>query len=360
MLDVACLFFDKDVSAALLDLNKLYLQHSNLDEHKDSIDKQVDEILSAAQDPDSSEETLHNIDASNQSNTDDLANIQKDLEALIQQDDHIKQRMVPVMHCMQYEDLVINRMQRLIICWEFMVSLLNSTKQIDISSALQTFDGFLSSEDEHQKFYKHVLQIDYQPFDDHENHEISHVEHNIDSLNTFLERLFEFSQDSLNNCIDKTQHAFDELMSLLNIVTGESDDVAYLFADKSESLADIHNILDKHKEGTDVEARKLIKEIEATRSKHSEEASALIQSFMMALQSQDCIRQNIENIGRLHHLWRTFRVNIINSDTFDGEQCKEFGNETMSRMTSHIEREIIEKHIPGAGAGCNEDDDVSF
>ena len=81
---------------------------------------------------------------------------------------------------------------------------------------------------------------------------------------------------------------------------------------------------------------------------------------MMALQSQDSIRQNIENIGKFHQLWCSYRLNIKNSDMFGDTQRKEFGNEIMSQMTSQAEREVIEKNIPGIDAGYGDDDDVFF
>ena len=78
---------------------------------------------------------------------------------------------------------------------------------------------------------------------------------------------------------------------------------------------------------------------------------------MIALQSQDHIRQNIENIGRFHQLWSSYRLNIINRESIDDEQLKKFGNEILSQMTTHAEREIIEKHIPGIDAGINDADE---
>ncbi len=361
MLDVACLFFDKDVSSAMLDFHKLYMEQSQLSEHTDTVNQQADDILAAAQDPNfSAVEPLTPQELQSSAEQQKLANVQKDLEALIQQDEHIKQRMVPVMQCMQYEDLISNRIQRLISCWEHMVALLNSPDTPDIAQALNTFNDFQSSFDEHKKFYHHVLHANYEDYVEHDNHDIAKLSHGINSINELLDRLFEFSQSSLDDCISQTQQAFDELLTLLNLVTGESEDVAYLFSNDNDSLNDIKAILSKHQNSDEQGASRIIDEIAATREKHNEEASALIQSFMVALQSQDIIRQNIENIGRFNGTWATFREKFKGSDNHNPNLEIEFGQQLMGLMTSHSEREIIGNNISGVSVSALGDDAEFF
>jgi len=351
MLDVACLFFDKDASSAMLDFHKLYLEQSQLNDHKDEVNQQADDILAAAQAANFSSSSLPQDELQTSAEHQHLANVQKELEALIQQDEHIKQRMVPVMQCMQYEDLISNRIQRLISCWELMVSLLNSDDTADIPRALNAFNDVQTSFDEHKSFYQHVLRANYEDYVDHDQQDIGKLPHKITSINELLERLFEFSQSSLDDCICQTQQAFDELLTLLNLVTGESDEVAYLFSDDNDSFNDIKAILSKHASDNGQQASDIISQIAATREKHNEEAGALIQSFMMALQSQDIIRQNIENIGRFHSTWATFRNKIKGTESHNENLEIEFGQQLMTLMTSHSEREIIENNIAGISAG---------
>jgi len=352
MLDVACLFFDKDASSAMLDFHKLYLEQSHLNDHKDEVNQQADDILAAAQAANFSSSDLPQDELQTAAEHQHLANVQKELEALIQQDEHIKQRMVPVMQCMQYEDLISNRIQRLISCWELMVSLLNSDDTADIPRALNAFNDVQTSFDEHKSFYQHVLRANYEDYVDHDQQDIGKLPHKITSINELLERLFEFSQSSLDDCICQTQQAFDELLTLLNLVTGESDEVAYLFSDDNDSFNDIKAILSKHASDNGQQASDIISQIAATREKHNEEAGALIQSFMMALQSQDIIRQNIENIGRFHSTWATFRNKIKGTESHNENLEIEFGQQLMTLMTSHSEREIIENNIAGISAGA--------
>ena len=354
MLDVACLFFDKDVSKAIIDFQKLYLEHSNLDDIKGAINEEVDDIFERAQQNDlsSSEESTSLLEGHT---IDELANIQKDLEALIQQDDHIKQRMVPVMQCMQYEDLISNRIQRLILCWEYMMILLRKPKDFDMDNALQRFHGFLSSEDEHQQFFKHVFKCEYQ------QQELKDVNHDMTDINALLERIFEFSHVSLNDCIVQTQQAFDELIVLLDLVTGESSDVSYLFSDKNENLLDIKGILSSSQgDHSHDQALNIIKEIADARAKHSAEAAELIQSFMVALQSQDIIRQNIENIGHVHQTWDAFRPKVKSQSDLPASDLVDFGQKLIDNMTSHPEHVIIAGFMPGVDSGSKGDDSVFF
>ncbi len=346
VLDVACLFFDKDTSKAISDFHKLYCEHSQLNDHKDAVNQQADDILLAAQDPNYSFETSgksQNLHADEQV---ELANIQKNLEALIQQDEHIKRRMVPVMQCMQYEDLITNRIQRLISCWSYLVSLLIDPDNINISNTLRTLDRVQSSIDEHEMFYQYVLHANYHDYIDLEDHNIAQMPHNIVNFDDLLERMFKFSQKSLNECIEQTQLAFDELLALLNLITGESKDVAYLFSGVDDSFDDIKAILAKYK-NADQHSNNLINEIAATQEQHTDEAGTLIQSFMLALQSQDIIRQNIENIARFHASWAAFREQVKCNTQPNSDLSIEFGEQLMGLMTSHAEREIIAINIPG-------------
>jgi hypothetical protein len=346
MLDVACMFFDKDVSKAIIDFHTLYSENGQLSDHKDAVNQQADDILLAAQDPNFSHEPLNSGQSLHNSEQLELANIQKNLEALIQQDAHIKQRMVPVMQCMQYEDLISNRIQRLISCWSSLVSLLMDPDSTNIPYTLQTLEGFQSSTDEQAMFYRYVLHANHQEYIDLQDHDITTMPHQINSFDELLERMFEFSQKSLDACIEETQKAFDELLALLNLVTGESKDVAYLFSSADDSFDDIKEILAKYK-GTDGLDTNIINEIAATQEQHTDEAGTLIQSFMIALQSQDIIRQNIKNIGRFHSTWATFRDKIKCNTQPNPNLNIEFGEQLMTLMTSHAEREIIAKKILG-------------
>ncbi len=81
---------------------------------------------------------------------------------------------------------------------------------------------------------------------------------------------------------------------------------------------------------------------------------------MVALQSQDIIRQNIENIGRFHSTWATFRDKIKGTESHNKNLEVEFGQQLMTVMTSHREREIIENNIAGISAGSLGDEAEFF
>ncbi len=354
MLDVACFFFDKDISKSLLSFHTLYLENSHLDNHKDDINQQADDIFAAAQLSVTAAQAV-DFDAASQKKITELANVQKELEALIQQDSLIKKRMVPVMQCMQYEDLISNRIQRLILCWEYMILILRKPKEVSINQALEKFNHLLASEDEHQKFFESVLKCQYNQQD------INDVSHEIEDVSDLLERFFAFSHASLEACVLQTQQAFDELMMLLDLVTGESKDVAYLFTDENESLSDIKSIISKsHHDPNNHQVSQVIKEIAIASEQHSNEAKDIIQSFMMALQSQDMIRQNIENIAHVHQVWSFYRHSIKTQKKINANYLIDFGQDLIGKMTSRPEQVIVEGFIPGVDAGSEEEESIFF
>ena len=233
--------------------------------------------------------------------------------------------------------------------------ILRKPKEVDIDQALVKFNDLLASEDEHQKFFGSVLKCQYSQQD------IKGVSHNITDVSDLLERIFAFSHASLKECILQTQQAFDELIMLLDLVTGESKEVAYLFTDENESLSDIKNIISKsHNTPKNKQASHVIKEIAKAREQHSTEAKGIIQSFMVALQSQDIIRQNIENIGHVHKVWNFYRHSIKMQKKVSANYLIDFGQDLMGKMTSHPEQVIVEGFIPGVDAGSEGEESIFF
>ena len=126
--------------------NKLYASNSELDTKTDQINHKAERLVAAVQNGQIKKLTARAGDSNDliEENTSisHLADIQKDLEAMIHQDEKIKQRLVPVMQCMQYEEcLIINRIHRLIECWKMTSSThraLTSTSKKSSSALINT------------------------------------------------------------------------------------------------------------------------------------------------------------------------------------------------------------------------------
>ena len=76
---------------------------------------------------------------------------------------------------------------------------------------------------------------------------------------------------------------YQELISLLELVSGNSNEVNYLFSGNEDTLTKIKDLLQKNKGTAFKDTRKLLKEIAVTREKHNEEAQELLSTFLMAL-----------------------------------------------------------------------------
>ncbi len=357
ILEVTCLFFNRDITEKMTAFNKLYASNSELDTKTDQINHEAERLVAAVQNGQIKKLTARAGDSNDliEENTSisHLADIQKDLEAMIHQDEKIKQRLVPVMQCMQYEDLIINRIHRLIECWKNIINA--SSSDIDIKKIIVSFDQHLATENEYIIFYTCVLGLDYtKSIHSSLTKEFAIEEPPLKSIHELEEGFFLFAQTSLNTCIKQTNEAFQELIHLLDLISGQSNEIAYLFSGK-DTLKLLHDALRQDQESSIQTIELTLQEIMNTQEKHNKEAKVLLNLFLTALQSQDAIRQNIENIGHLHNLWRSTRESIKHSPQCINKQKIEFGEQLMKALTSERERDVVRKLIPDLKISANED-----
>lgn len=351
-LDISCQFFENDVSEVITDFHHLYSENSELDKYKNAINDSVDDIFQKACNPDFTLEDLADSenDEVHADERNSLAALQKDLEALVTQDSVVKERLVPVMQSMQYEDIVINQIRRLTENWSYAIQVLDQPGEIDYSNVLKQFLNNLSTEDEVRYFYKHVLRKTLVSLAEEELTPIDErvSDHKIWGNEDLMERFVKYSNMFLKSCISKTQRSFEELMQLLKLANKESDEMKYLFSDQKETLDTVMTVIEKYNSSDSSEMADRLKGILNSKQNVDSSADKLVHNLMVTMEYQDQIRQHIENIIKITHCWWELREDIPTKKPISDALWSKYKKQMMSKLSLETEKNIVDKIFPNA------------
>lgn len=87
-----------------------------------------------------------------------LSGVQKELETLIRLDSGIQEKLVPVLTCMQFEDLMRQRLDHVMIAWQAIVEGMGPDEIVDVELLTIEVEANLSSVEERAQFYRIVLK----------------------------------------------------------------------------------------------------------------------------------------------------------------------------------------------------------
>ncbi len=344
-LDISCQFFENDVSDVLTDFQHLYLENPELDKYKNAINDSVDDLFDKACDPHFKLEDLadSDIDQKHASERDSLAALQKDLEALVTQDTIVKERLVPVMQSMQYEDIVINQIRRLTENWRYAIAVLNQTGEINYADVLKQFLNNLSTEDEVRFFYKHVLrktlvnlaEEELIPLDDRI------CDHKIWGKEDLMERFVKYSNLFLTSCIAKTQRPFEELMHLMRLANKESDEMKYLFSNQTETFDSVMAVIEKYKSSDSFEMANKLQSLLDSKQNANNTVDTLVHDLMVTMQAQDSIHQYIENMIKLTNCWWEIREDVPIKKPINSALWGKYKTHMLANLSLDTERNVI-------------------
>jgi hypothetical protein len=141
ILNLSMNFLSEKGQNALQEFYNLYFATNNIEKQKNDVNKEVDDLFDAIQAElettgDVSNVNLDSIeeDEEKKKNRLAIAAIQKQLESIITLETGLREKLVPAMMSMQFEDLVRQRISRIDTMWKTVFSLLNSGKPGQIES----------------------------------------------------------------------------------------------------------------------------------------------------------------------------------------------------------------------------------
>lgn len=164
ILEISNKFLDENAKTALQDFHNLYFgECSNLKNVSEQVNAEVDDLFDSIQDM--MNNGVNTNDIIIQENTSDkvnrlsMAGLQKRLEMIISLDTGIREKLIPVLHSMQFEDFLHQRLTHVQALWKTVLQCLNDNKT---TVPLQTIKSNLaklpSSVMEREHFYRIVLK----------------------------------------------------------------------------------------------------------------------------------------------------------------------------------------------------------
>lgn len=356
ILDISSNFLNDDISNALNDFHNLYFNNAELDTHKESIEKNVDEIIDFIQnsqeaDHDEMNRILSHIDndqlvASRLS----LSNLQKDMESLVVLDESLKEQVVPILHSLQFEDQLSANLTTVTGAWQYFIEHIYDKKGYDSATLVTAIYNKLSSVKLRELYRQQVLKTE-EAIDASLTESV--IENFVTSLNPqdqqqdFLERMEKFCNNVLKWGTDDSASSVNLILGIVETVqtnAEKSGDISEATKEAFENLGEIAmGFNNPHKRNT----TKIMISLMQNRITANENIRELVQPIMTAMQFQDRIRQNMENLSSMMVLWLKIRAELSQDNcTLDDQALEDIGKRLLDNMTMTSERDIIKQHIP--------------
>lgn len=162
ILDLSSQFVDKSASKALKDFRDLYFFNDKIGNEAAAINASVDDIfddlqekIAAGEEVDYDESADRRAEVMSQ-NRMALSGLQKQLEQIITLDKNIKQRLLPVLASMQFEDMIRQRIEHVRDGWQLVIASLDESPA-HMKEKLEEISLSLTSGSEKSEYYPRVL-----------------------------------------------------------------------------------------------------------------------------------------------------------------------------------------------------------
>jgi hypothetical protein len=154
-------YLSSEQQKAVSDFHDLYFSDADVAASKEAMNREVDDLFDAVQ-AEMAGGASANMSAVRES--DDakrtrlsLSGVQKQLETIIQLENGLKEKLVPVLTSMQFEDAIKQRLQHMADGWRLVLSSPPKT-DADVTVMAEAIAKTLSSATERQAFYPNVLK----------------------------------------------------------------------------------------------------------------------------------------------------------------------------------------------------------
>jgi hypothetical protein len=165
------------------------------------------------------------------------------------------------------------------------------------------------------------------------------------SKEKLLNELNDFTQDSISWCSQESEKATLAISSILDVIVSDAARVSKISHETIqavEKFKSLVNTLDGKNRNVDL-ANKLVSALKDMAAEDVEVGS-LIQPILEALQFQDRITQNMNNMKRMIEYWMEARAKVEAGDMLT---MKEFGQNLLKMTAMDSERKLICEYIEG-------------
>lgn len=356
ILDISSGFLNDDISNALNDFHNLYFNNAELDTHKESIDKTVDKIIDFIQNneeahPDEVQRVLSQIDNEQvAASRTSLSNLHKDMESLVVLDEDLKEHVVPILHSLQFEDQLSANLTIVTTAWQYFIGKIYSKEEYDPRALLTSIYNKLSSEKLRTIFCQQVLKTQEEFGAILQEETIEAFTSSLDAddpQHDFFVRMEKFCNNVLKWGSDDSASSVDLIMGIVETVQQKAENSGNFTDTTKEAFTNLGEIAMGFNTPHKRNSTKIMISLMQNRISANENIHDLVQPIMTAMQFQDRIRQNMENLSSMMVLWLSIRSELNEqSCSIDDQTLEDIGTRLLNNMTMASERDIIKLHIP--------------
>ena len=167
ILDVSSKFIDGHAQRALKDFRSIYFENSEIRLETEKINSGVDSMIDDLQEKLEAGHDLSELSLAEDIENDELARnrmalsaLQKRLEQIISLDDAIKQKLLPVLSSMQFEDMIRQRLNHVVAMWGIAILAVQHSESTEFTATAEEMAQCLTSKGERDLYYRRMLGID--------------------------------------------------------------------------------------------------------------------------------------------------------------------------------------------------------
>lgn len=167
-----------------------------------------------------------------------------------------------------------------------------------------------------------------------------------------------YSKAIMAKSIADSDQAVRAISSVMEILLADSNRISKMSSDTLSAMKGLESSISHV--GADRSShslKKLIVTLSGIAKEHRA-ASEMLMPIIEALQFQDAIRQQMENLGKVMDLWLVSRKEVGPNPS--AEQLQAIGERLLKVTAMQSERDIIRSHIKGLAAESKSDDLMLF
>lgn len=169
------------------------------------------------------------------------------------------------------------------------------------------------------------------------------------SKETFLSDYFNFCNASMLWCSEESEKEVTAIYEVLNSLIHDTRRRSALSKETISIIDDLQkSIKDTRQKNRHENIRSLLQEL-------SKELKDLTDPIIKALQFQDRLRQNLENIGKILALWAEEKQGCSELQHLNTDEQLVFIKKILSKVTTPEERSAIKKRFPAVADKVSED-----
>lgn len=164
-------------------------------------------------------------------------------------------------------------------------------------------------------------------------------------IHLFIDDLKAFSLASMDWCRGESEAASGTIATAVNVLLSDTQRISQMSQESINAVNDLRDAVKAlvEEKGGDVKA--LVDNLQAICRDHNE-ISSTVEPIIEALQFQDRMTQNLDNLGKMLTCWLEFREKVIDEGVYNDDLEKEFAKQLYDITTMKEERDLIEASFP--------------